>query len=186
MRTTELARFFNSARFQGEPMTVHEQRLYEYMLQLQLLREEEGGVAVVDPERILISVPQASSVAGCTTCTGSAAQRAVILQHELAHARFATDTVYQNYVLWFWSNSMSLVARDKFQRFLRARGYDPTIRELCANEMQAFLMHTPDPTMFSAADVGMTDAEVTDLRRKFQEGLGPKPRAAVDKSYQFE
>jgi hypothetical protein len=81
---------------------------------------------------------------------------------------------------------MSIVQRDKFQRFLRARGYESTIRELAANEMQAFLMHTPDPRMFSPADVTMTDAELAELRRRFAEGLSPKPRAAVDKPYQFE
>jgi hypothetical protein len=186
MRTGELARFFNSARFQGEPITVDEQRLYDWLVQAQLLREEEAGVAVIDPERILVSVPQASTVPGCAACSVTAAQRAVILQHELSHARFATDTVYQNYVLWFWSNTMSLVARDKFTRFLRTRGYDSSIRELCANEMQAFLMNTPDPAMFSATDIGMSDAELADLRRRFQEGISPRPRASADKPYQFE
>lgn len=186
MRTGELARFFNSARFQGEPITVDEQRLYDWLVQSQLLREEEAGVAVVDPERILVSLPQASSVPGCAGCSVTAAQRGVILQHELSHARFATDTVYQNYVLWFWSNSMSLVTRDKFTRFLRTRGYDSTIRELCANEMQAFLMNTPDPAMFSATDLGVTDAELADLRRRFQEGISPRPRASADKPYQFD
>ncbi|MEP7083598.1 MAG: hypothetical protein ABI854_02585 [Betaproteobacteria bacterium] len=186
MRTGELARFFNSARFQGEPVTIDEQRLYDWLLQMQLLREEDSGVAVVDPERILVSIPQASTVPGCAGCSVSAAQRAVILQHELSHARFATDTVYQNYSMWFWSNSMSLVAREKFSRFLRARGYDSSIRELCANEMQAFLMHTPDPAMFSAADVGMTEAELYDLRRRFAEGISPKPRASAERPYQFD
>ena len=186
MRTGELARFFNSARFQGEPLTMDEQRLYDWLLRMQLLREEEAGVAVVDPERILVSVPQVSTIPGCPACTVSAEQRAVILQHELSHARFATDTVYQNYVVWFWSNAMSLVARDKFMRFLKSRGYDSSIRELCANEMQAFLMHTPDPRMFAASDVGLTDAELADLRRRFQEGLSPKPRASADKPYAFE
>ena len=186
MRTGELARFFNSARFQGEPVTVDEQRLYDWLVNSQLLREEEAGVAVVDPERILVTVPQPSSVPGCNGCSVTAAQRAIILQHELSHARFATDTVYQNYSLWFWSNAMSLVTRDKFTRFLRSRGYDATIRELCANEMQAFLMHTPDPAMFSAADVGMTDVELADLRRRFQEGISPRPRASADRPYQFD
>ena len=186
MRTSELARFFNSARFQGEPITVDEQRLYDWLVQWQLLREEDAGVSVVDPERILVSVPQVSSVPGCAGCTVNAAQRAAILQHELSHARFATDTVYQNYSLWFWSNAMSLVSRDKFTRFLRSRGYDTSIRELSANEMQAFLMNTPDPAMFSATDIGVTDAELADLRRRFQEGIAPKPRAAADRPYQFD
>ena len=186
MRTAELARFFNSARFQGEPITVDEQRLYDWLVQSQLLREEEAGVSVIEPERVLVSVPQVSSVPGCNGCTVSTAARAVILQHELSHARFATDTVYQNYVLWFWSNALSLVQRDKFTRFLRSRGYDTAIRELCANEMQAFLMHTPDPSMFAAADIGVSDAELTEMRRRFQEGIAPKPRAMADRPYQFD
>ena len=68
----------------------------------------------------------------------------------MAHAKWATDTVYQNYALWFWSNTMNPLVREKFTRFLRSRGYDPNNRELLANEMQAFLMHTPDPAMFNA------------------------------------
>ena len=186
MRTAELARFFNSARFQGEPITVDEQRLYDWLLHSQLLREEEAGVSVIEPERVLVSVPQVSSVPGCNGCTVSAAARAVILQHELSHARFSTDTVYQNYVVWFWSNALSLVQRDKFTRFLRSRGYDTAIRELCANEMQAFLMNTPDPSMFAAADIGVSDAELTEMRRRFQEGIAPKPRAMADRPYQFD
>ena len=186
MRTGELARFFNSARFQGEPITVDEQKLYDWLLQSHLLREEESGVSVVEPERILVSVPQISSVSGCGGCTVNAAQRAVILQHELSHARFATDTVYQNYSVWFWANGLSLVQRDKFTRFLRSRGYDTSIRELCANEMQAFLMHTPDPQMFSASDIGVSDMDLFDMRRRFADGIVPKPRAALDRPYQFD
>jgi hypothetical protein len=185
MKTGELARFFNSARFQGEPITVQEQRLYDWLLQLQLLRQEDSGVAVVGPERILVSIPQASSVAGCPACSITVTQRAVIVQHELAHARFATDTIYQHYVLWFWSNAMSPDQRDKFQKFLGTRGYDSGNSELCANEMQAFLMHTPDARLFSAANVAMTENELADLRKTFADGLGPK-RATVEKAYRIE
>jgi hypothetical protein len=32
----------------------------------------------------------------------------------------------------------------------------------------------------------MTDAELAELRQRFQDGLVPKPRAAVDKAYQFD
>ena len=186
MRTGELARFFNSARFQGEPLTVDEQRLYDWLVQSQLLREEEAGVSVVEPERILVSVPQVSSIAGCTGCTVTHAHRAVILRHELSHARFATDTVYQNYSIWFWANALTLSQRDKFTRFLRSRGYDTSIRELCANEMQAFLMHTPDPAMFSAADLGVSEVELADIRRKFAEGIAPRPRATAIANYQLD
>ena len=81
---------------------------------------------------------------------------------------------------------MSLATRDKFTRFLRSRGYDATIRELCANEMQAFLMHKPDPAMFSAADAGMTHVDLADLQLRFEEAISPRPRASADRPYQFE
>jgi len=52
----------------------------DWLLQTQLLREEDAGVSVVEPERILVSIPQASSVPGCRDCTVTHAQRATILQ----------------------------------------------------------------------------------------------------------
>jgi hypothetical protein len=186
IRTGEIARFFNTARFQGEPLTFDEQRLYDWLIEIQLLREGEVGVSVVEPEAILISIPQVSNVAGCSGCKVTQLQRDIILQHELSHARYATDTVYQNYVLWFWSQGMGLMAREKFTRFLKDRGYDIGNRELLANEMQAFLMHTPEESIFGASAVGMSEQELSDLRQRFRDGLAPKLRATADKSYQLQ
>src|SRR5439155_23328585 len=97
------------------------------------------------------NIPQAESVKGCRVCSLFASHREVIIRHEMSHARFVTETVYQNYASWFWSNTLSAGQRERFTRFLITRGYDPTTRELLANEAQAFLMHTPDPAMFPAA-----------------------------------
>lgn len=185
-RAGELARFFNTARFQGEPLTVDETRLYNWLLEMQVLRGEELGVSVVEPELVLISFPQVSAVSGCATCGITPALRNVILEHELSHARYATDTAYQNYVVWFWSQAMNTVARTKFAQFLRKRGYDTNIPELLANEMQAFLMHTPDAAVFGAAQLGMTDSELNDLRENFRAGLFPKLPVVAQKPYQFE
>jgi hypothetical protein len=185
-RAGELARFFNTARFQGEPLTVDETRLYNWLLETQVLRDEELGVSVVQPELILISFPQTSSVPGCAACGVTPALRAVVLEHELAHARFATDTAYQNYVMWYWSQAMNVVARTKFTQFLRKRGYDTNIPELLANEMQAFLIHTPDAAVFGAAQLGMTEPELNDLRESFRAGLFPKAPVVAQKPYQFE
>jgi hypothetical protein len=181
-RSGELARFFNTARFQGEPLTVDETRLYNWLLEMQVLRDEELGVSVVEPELILISFPQASNAPDGITL----ALRKVVLEHELAHARYATDTAYQNYVVWFWTQAMNAVARSKFTQFLRKRGYDTNIPELLANEMQAFLMHTSDAAVFGAAQLGMTDPELNDLRENFRAGLFPKAPIVAQKPYQFE
>jgi hypothetical protein len=186
LRAAELARFFNTARVQGEPLTSSERDLYDSLLQWGMLREEPAGVAVMEPEMILITIPQASSVAGCNGCGVTPEQRATIFEHEMAHAKFATDTVYQNYTVWFWANTMSPEARDKFTRFLRSRGYDTNNRDLLANEMQAFLMHTPDAAMFSAKDLGITDAELKALRDAFTAGVAVKPMAVAEKSYQLD
>jgi hypothetical protein len=186
IRASEFARFFNTARLQEEPLTTDERELYDWLLQMQLLREEELGVAVVEPEAIVVSVPQVSTVQGCAPCSVSAEQRRVTVEHEFSHARFATDIPYQNYVGWFWSNGMNTVVRSKFTQFLRKRGYDTSIRELVINEMQAFLMHTPNPAAFNASDVGMTEAELTELRQRFQAGLVQKPVLNAGKSYRLD
>ena len=185
-RAGELARFFNTARLQGEPLTVDETRLYNWLLEMKVLRDEELGAAVVEPELVLISFPQVSIVPGCGSCSVTPALRNVVLEHELAHARYATDTAYQHYVVWFWSQAMNAGARTKFTQFLRKRGYDTNIPELLANEMQAFLMHTPDAAVFGAGQLGMTDSELNDLRENFRAGLFPKLPVVAQKPYQFE
>lgn len=186
IRVGEFARFFNTARFQGEPLTPDEQGLYDWLLQMQLLRQEERGVVVAEPEAIIVSVPQVSTVPGCPACGVTTGQRVVVVEHELSHARFATDTLYQNYVVWFWTQGMNAATRSKFTQFLRKRGYEAGIRELAANEMQAFLMHTPDPAIFNAAEVGMTEGELADLRRAFQAGLQAKAPPNPGKSYRLD
>lgn len=173
-RAEELARFFNTARFQGESLSADERRLYDWLLQLRVLREDANGVAPAEPEYMLVSIPQASSVAGCAACKVTPAQRKAVLEHELAHARFATEAPYRHYAQWFWSQRMDIVARSKFTQFLRKRGYDTGNRELLANEMQAFLLHTPDAAMFGPAAVGMTEAELEELRAQFKAGMTGK------------
>lgn len=186
IRAAEFARFFNTARFQGEPLTVDERRLLEDLKAWGVLREGEEGVTVAMPERIVVSAPQPSEVSGCSGCAVSAAHRAVILEHELAHARFFTDTVYRDHATWFWHNQMPEALRDKFLAFLAQRGYDTGNTELVVNEMQAFLMHTPDRAMFSAAAVGLADDELEHLRRRFAEGAGPHAAAPTPQGYRFE
>lgn len=186
LRASEIARFFNTAHYQGEPLTLDEQRLHDWLLQMKVLRDSANGVMASEPEAILLSIPQASQVAGCDACTISMAQRKAILEHELAHARFTSDMPYQHYALWFWSHGMDLVTRSKFMHFLRTRGYDTGNRELMANEMQAFLMHTHDPAMFNAKAIDLTDAQLQDVRRAFSSGLTSRRPASAKQPYQFD
>ncbi len=185
LRASEFARFFNTARFQAEALTIDERRLYDWLTAWNVLREDPNGVSAVMPEQVVISFPQASSIAGCNGCSVTQAQREAIAKHELAHAKLATDLPYQHYCEWFWSQGLTPVLREKFTRFLASRGYDPNNRELLANEAQAFLMHTPDPTMFSAQLLGITEAELQAMRNLFESGLPPRPLATAAPGYKF-
>ena len=185
LRASELARFFNTARFQGEALTPDERQLYDWLLAWNVLQETTHGVTAAAPEHILISFPQASSVAGCNGCSVTQSQRETIARHELAHAKLATDLVYQHYSEWFWSQALTPMMRERFTKFLQLRGYDPNNRDLLANEAQAFLMHTPDPTMFSAQLLGITEAELQAMRNLFESGLPPRPLATSASSPRF-
>lgn len=169
-RASQLARFFNTAHLQKEALTGDEQQLRDWLLQAGLLRQAAEVLAAAEPEAVIVTLPQASSVPGCAACTVKDTHRKVILEHELSHAHFATDMHYRDYVMSFWTNLTAQDAGAKFIQFLRKRGYNTDDQELLANEMQAFLMHTPDTKMFAAAAVGMTDAELDEIRRQFREG----------------
>ncbi len=48
------------------------------------------------------------------------------------------------------------------------------------NEMQAFLMHTPDTRAFSAAHLGVDEVTLTALRYRFAKGVPPSARFGGD------
>lgn len=169
-RASQLARFFNTARLQEEPLSEDETQLLDWLQQTGLLRRSGDALAAADPEAVIITFPQASTVSGCAACTVKDAHRKVILEHELSHARFATDEQYREYAMAFWSAMTGRDEGEKFARFLRKRGYNADDSELLASEMQAFLMHTPDARMFPASAVGMTEEELDAIRRRFREG----------------
>jgi hypothetical protein len=92
--------------------------------------------------------------------------RAVILHHELSHGAFYTDAVYRQYAVAFWYG-LTQADRAAFTGFLGRQGYDTTDTTLMLNETQAYLIFTRDPRFFNAAAVGMTQAEIDQLRAGF-------------------
>ena len=169
-RASQLARFFNTARLQDEPLSGDELQLRDWLQQSGLVRQADDGLAAAEPEAVIVTLPQASTVPGCGACTIKDTHRKVILEHELSHALFATDDLYREYVVSFWAELTGQEDGDKFTQFLRKRGYNAGDPELLANEMQAFLMHTPDARMFPASAVGMTEEELEAMRRRFRSG----------------
>lgn len=95
------------------------------------------------------------------------AARATILRHELSHGLYFTDPTYAATVTAFWQNTLSEQERIGFRRFLGRGGYDTTNEDLMRNEMQAYLVHTPDRRFFRPGLVGISGAEAARLRALF-------------------
>jgi hypothetical protein len=157
-RAADLARFFATA--DGEHIHL---RPEEIALRQVLARE---GMLAHGAQGAIISLPPPGND-GIRDAHG----RAAILRHEISHGVYFTDPAYAAYVRHFWDSVMDAGERQKFRRFLGSEGYDTGNDDLIRNESQAYLVFTPDKRFFSAAAVGMTDAETAALQQKFLEGM---------------
>jgi hypothetical protein len=171
LRARDLARFFNTARIQNEPLLASEQQLLAGLLEAQILISVAGGYSAASPERMLITVPKPSTVPNCAACTITSEIYDAILAHELGHARFFLDAPYRDFVLWFWAHGLDEATRSAFVEGLKSRGYDETNRALLADEMQAFLLHTSNSQLFSAAMMGIGVEKLGAARVSFFQGL---------------
>lgn len=138
----DLRHFFTLADRDGLRLRPQEEWLRD------LLRQ--AGMLVPDARGALISIPRVGAGAGV-----DAGMRAAILRHELSHAEYFSNPGYAGYARQFWREGLDETGREVFRRFLAAQDYDPLAEELMVNEMQAYLMHTPDPRIFSAASLGV-------------------------------
>jgi hypothetical protein len=151
-RATDLARFFTTADTDGVALNPSEKHLRADIARLRGTRLGFGA---------LISLPQVGADAL------DAPTRAAILRHELSHGLYFTDPVYAAMVARFWQTTMTDQERVSFRHFLGNGRYDTTNDDLVRNEMQAYLIHTPDPRFFSPAAAGLSDTEVASLRAAF-------------------
>ena len=99
--------------------------------------------------------------------------RDTILRHELSHGDFFTNKAYRDYCRRFWQRELTQKERMIFRDFLISADYDPSNEYIMINEMQAFLMHTPDARAFSAAHLNVSESYLADLRRRFVAGDPP-------------
>lgn len=168
IRANDFALFFNTARLQVEPITEDEQWLLARLLEHGVIKAVENGYESLAPEKIVISAPQVSKIEGCANCTITPLKRDLILRHELAHARFITDQVYRNYVWWFWHNILTSQQRVDISKYLRSLGYDLGAPDMLINEMQAFLIHTPESEYFSSRAAGLAGKQMAELHASFK------------------
>ncbi len=100
-----------------------------------------------------------------------AGSRATILHHELAHGEYFTNAAYASYVALVWQTVLTADERAKVRAYLRRDGYDPALEDLMINEMQAYLIHTPDPRFFNERALGIPQARLAAIRQAFAAGM---------------
>jgi hypothetical protein len=154
-KAADLAKFFRLAAADGVQLNPDELWLKRLMRQLGWLKPGANGA--------LITLPGAASPI-------TEEMRAVILHHEISHGAFFTIPAYEAYAVSFW-NSLTDAQRTAFTHFLGSEDYDTTNTNLMLNETQAYLVFTRDPRFFNANAVGMTDAELDQLRDRYIAGM---------------
>jgi hypothetical protein len=153
-RAADLTRFFALADRDKVQLTAEEE-------QLRALLKQEGWFAP-DAVGALISIPRLG-----TEKFLDESARATILRHELSHGEYFTDPAYAAFTRRFWGTVMDDDDRTRFRAFLGNQGYDTGLEDLMINEMQAYLMHTPDQRFFNARAVGLSQDRLDRLRIAF-------------------
>lgn len=169
---SELALFFNLAARDHLEMFPEEEALRDFLIQQGLIQVWRDIYRALKPDVVILSVPQVQGRREGEPAVSEGARRAV-LTHEFAHGEYYTNTYYAEYCRKFWKNSLTDAQRQSFTQFLTKYNYDPNQDELLMNEMQAYLMFTPDPASFNAAKLGVSDAELAAMREAFRRGRPP-------------
>jgi len=154
----DLARFFTIADRDGITLRPEEEWLRRLLVQEGLAHPGANGA--------VITIPKIGAGDGI-----DALLRATILRHELSHAEFFTNPHYAEYVRRFWNNGLDEDGRVAFRRYLAAQGYDLSLDDLMANEMQAYLMHTSDKRLFSAVSLGVAVEQIDRWQAGFLLGM---------------
>ena len=167
----DLAEFFNMVQRDRLKLNPYEQRFLNMLRDLRVLEQHRGVYKVPDPPRAVVTFTQTQNdnPASKDLDFVNMAIRCTVLHHELSHGEFSTNPRYRRLTRDFWRLTMTEHDRAAFRSFLHARGYNASNDELMANEMQAYLMHSPNPRAFSPKRVGLSAKRVKELRDKFLE-----------------
>lgn len=172
-RVSELTNFFNRASDAGIALNAEEVALRDFLLERRFMAARYGFYQIVPPDRVVLSVPAEQGRDSADGVPISASVRRTIIRHELGHAEFYSNPRYAEYCAAFWRRTLTEAQRQAFRGFLAAHNYDTRNEDLMINEAQAYLLHTPDPAVFSAEKVRMTPDAVDRLRRSFWAGNPP-------------
>ena len=156
-RAADLARFFALADRDHVALGPDEERLRRIVKQA---GAEPFGIGA------LISLPRADAANQV-----DASSRAAILHHELSHGEYFTNASYAAFIRVVWLSVLTEPERAAFRRYLADDGYDPALEDLMMNEMQAYLMHTPDRRFFDPAKLGIPAWRLDQIRQSFVAGM---------------
>ena len=172
---TSLARFFSLAEAETQPLNAEERDLLALLVGARVIERGATGYVAATPEMAIVTLVQPESAGAPAGETVDAALRDTMLHHEVSHGEFFTNPAYRAHCERFWRERLSDAERALFRSFLTSYGYDPADETLMINEMQAYLMHTPDPRAFSAGLLHVTPEKLAELRRRFMDPQPPTP-----------
>ena len=169
---SELVLFFDLASRDKIELTAEEAKLRDFMVEQGMMEMWRGFYRAKKPDVVILSIPQVQEKHDNEPRVTELARRA-IFTHELAHAEYYSNPYYSDYCRKFWYEKLSDAQRALFQKFLANYNYSINQQELLINEMQAYLMFTPDPNSFSAAKLGIEDKDLDAMRALFKQGRPP-------------
>lgn len=169
---SELVQFFNYALRDKVMLNADELALRDFLIEQGMMRQWRGFYQGLRPEVVILSIPQVQARKTDEPMVSEDARFAILL-HEMAHGEYYSNAHYAKYCQRFWYETLNDEQRDQFRRFLAGFNYAVQNEELVINEMQAYLMFTPDPKSFSARKLGVSDAELQAMRDAFRRGRPP-------------
>lgn len=168
----ELVQFFNFAQRDKVSLNQEELAIKDFLLAQGMIREWRGFWQAVQPNNVILSIPQTQEKTSSEPLINATARYAILL-HEMAHGEYYTNAYYTQYCQRFWQESLSEAQREAFKTFLGKYNYAIGSEQLLINEMQAYLMFTPDPSSFSARKLGVPQEELEAMRDAFRKGKPP-------------
>ena len=166
---SELVQFYNFALRDKVELNVEEIAVREFLVEQGLIRLWRGFYQAMRPDVVVLAVPQTQDRKAGEPMVSPGARYAILL-HELAHGEYYSNTHYMKFCQRFWYETLTENQRESFKRFLANFNYAVNNEELLINEMQAYLMFTPDPKSFSARKLGVSEAELQSMREAFRRG----------------
>jgi len=168
----ELVLFFNLADRDKIELFPEELQLRDFLIEQGAIQAWRGFYRAMQPDLVVLAIPQTQEKHDNEPKVSELARRA-IFTHEIAHGEYYANPYYANYCRNFWNTVLTEVQKNAFRKFLSNYNYSINMDELMVNEMQAYLMFTPDPRSFNAEKLGVSEDELESMRDAFRKGKPP-------------